>query len=73
MGKIKRKVCEGKPQKGCGGRDEEGPGEVSMSLSICQSSTRLSSCHRLPSSVCTINTRLDFLKITSLKEERSRN
>lgn len=32
-----------------------GPGEVSMGLSICPSSTRLPSCHCLPSSIRIIN------------------
>lgn len=46
-----------------------------MRILICLSSTRLSSCHHLPSSVRTINMRLDFLTITSiaLHEEKSRN
>lgn len=59
----RRSVCvrgENQPQRGCGGRDGEGPGEVSMRLLIRLSSTRLSSCHHLPSSV-RINRRLDFL------------
>lgn len=62
-------VCvsgEKQPQRGCAGRDGEGPGEVSMRLLIRLSSTRLSSCHHLPSSVRSINRRLDFLTSAAL-------